>query len=74
MPGLTKERLTKQGAKRLQAAQARVGKAEDGLADAREAWAALVRDLGISAVARELDLTAQAVAARVKYIEDRSRR
>jgi hypothetical protein len=30
--------------------------------------------LGISAVARELDLTAQAVAARVKYIEEHSGR
>jgi DNA-binding transcriptional LysR family regulator len=51
-----------------------VDKAEDGLANVRHSWAVLVRELGISAVARELDLTAQAVAARVKYIEDRSRR
>jgi hypothetical protein len=74
MPGLSKQMLTQQGKRRLATAQARVDKAEGGLADAREAWAALVRELGISAVARELDLTAQAVAARVKYIEDHSRR
>jgi len=69
MPGVKKQELTPGGRKRLVAAGRRVTKAEADLDDAREAWVALVRDLGISAVARELDLTPQSLSERVKVIE-----
>jgi hypothetical protein len=71
---MEKQRLTKGQAKRLAAASARVKRAESDLDDARRAWADLVRELGSSAVARELDLTPQAVSARLKVIDTRSGR
>jgi hypothetical protein len=64
-----KSRMAVFVSRELGTAHTRADKAEDQLADARQAWAALVRELGISAVARELGVTAQAVAAGVKYIE-----
>src|SRR5512132_1460805 len=57
-----KSRMAVFVSRHLATAQAQVEKAEDQLADARQAWAALVRELGISGAARELDLTAEAVA------------
>jgi DNA-binding transcriptional LysR family regulator len=47
----------------------RLEAAETGLAEARRAWAAVVRALGISVVARELGVSRQAVRDRVLRIE-----
>jgi DNA-binding phage protein len=53
----------------LQSADRRLEDAEDDLIEARRAWAAVVRRLGISAVARELGVSRQAVRDRVLRIE-----
>jgi hypothetical protein len=74
VPRMEKQHLTKTQAKRLAVATASVERAEGNLEEARRAWAELVRKLGSSAVARELDLTPQAVSARLKVIESRSGR
>jgi hypothetical protein len=74
VPGMEKQHLTKAQAKRLAVATARVERAEGNVDEARRAWAELVREFGSSAVARELDLTPQAVSARLKVIEGRSGR
>lgn len=69
MPGMPKTELTNAGRKQLAAAEARMSKAEGDLDAARAAWAELTRRLGISAVAREMDLTPQSLSERVKTIE-----
>jgi hypothetical protein len=74
VPRMTKQHLTKAQAKRLAAATARVERAEEDLYEARREWAELVREMGSSEVARALDLTPQAVSARLKVIERRSGR
>ena len=71
---MKKQELTPAQQRRLKAASDRVDKAEDQLQSARADWAELVRELGISATARILDLTPQAVAERIKTIESRARR
>lgn len=45
---------------------------ERQLEDARSRWAALVRDLGLSACARDLGLSRQAIRERVVRIERRA--
>jgi hypothetical protein len=74
MPGVKKQELTSAQQRRLKAASDRVDRAEDQLQTARADWAELVREIGISATARFLDLTPQAVAERIKTIESRARR
>jgi hypothetical protein len=74
VPRMEEQRLSKAQAKRLAAATARVERAESDYDEARHIWAELVRELGSSAVARELDLNPQAVSARLKVIESRSGR
>jgi hypothetical protein len=74
VPRMEKEHLTKAQAKRLAAATARVERAEGNYDEARRVWAELVREFGSSAVARELDLTPQAISARLKVIDTRSGR
>jgi hypothetical protein len=69
---MEKQHLTKGQAKRLAVATARVERAENDRDAARRAWAELVREFGPSAVARALDLTPQAISARLKVIERRS--
>jgi|SoimicmetaTmtLPB_FD_contig_51_4901514_length_1598_multi_2_in_0_out_0_2 DNA-binding transcriptional regulator LsrR (DeoR family) len=49
-------------------------KAEKDLNEARIAWAATVRDLGQAAVARELGLTSQGIAERLRVIEGKKTR
>jgi hypothetical protein len=63
---MARQHRTKGQAKRLAAATVRVERAESDYDEARRVWAELVRELGSSAVARELDLTPQAVSARLK--------
>jgi hypothetical protein len=55
-------------------ATARMEKAEKDLNEARIAWAATVRDLGQAAVARELGLTSQGIAERLRVIEGKKTR
>jgi DNA-binding Lrp family transcriptional regulator len=62
VPGMSKTKLDRDGIRRLRAAEKKI-------AEARLEWAATVRDLGISAVAREVDLTPQALQQRIKRIE-----
>lgn len=65
MPGPPQRRLTDAERRRLDAAQRRVDEALEGVAEARRAWAETVRQLGIAAVARELQITSQALSERV---------
>ena len=69
VPGIPQSKLTASSRRRLAAASRKVGTAERGLAAARRSWAVLVRELGISACARELGITPQALSERVKTIE-----
>jgi hypothetical protein len=64
--------LTPAERRRLHRATERIERLSDELEDARRAWAALVDDLSQAAVARELGLSRQAIAARVKAIRGRS--
>jgi predicted transcriptional regulator len=61
--------LSPADAQRLQKAEGGIRSAEHDLAQARIAWAKLVRKLGVSAVARQLDVTPQAVSDRVRAAE-----
>ncbi len=64
MPGPAQKRLSPAERRQLEAALAKIEKAE---AD----WANLTRRLGISAVAREMGLTPGAILQRVRKFEDR---
>jgi hypothetical protein len=59
---------------RLAKAEDRIHSVEADLAKAKLEWVKLVRGLGISAVARELGETPQAVSDRVKAAERTSQR
>jgi DNA-binding MarR family transcriptional regulator len=63
VPGPAQQRLTPAQAKKLRAVMRRI---EDG----QREWALLVKAYGVSAVARELGITPQAVSARVKKLLD----
>lgn len=54
---------------RLRSAGRHLEEAEADLTEARRAWASVVRRIGISAVARELGVSRQAVRDRVLRIE-----
>jgi hypothetical protein len=69
VPGLEQKRLTDGERRRLERALARIENAEAGVVEARAAFAALVRELGISASARAMGVTPQALSERVKTIE-----
>jgi hypothetical protein len=62
-------KLTAAGRRRLATASHKVDSSARHLAADRRAWAALVRELGIAACARELGITPQALSDRVKTIE-----
>lgn len=72
VPGPERHTLTSSETQQLAHAEARIKAAEDKVVQARLAWAKLVRRLGVSAVARALDVTPQAVSERVKAAERRS--
>lgn len=71
VPGLSQQKLSKAGERRLAAAERAITKAEGDLSAARQAWAETVRELGISAVARSLGVTPAAISERIKVIERR---
>ena len=74
VPGVPRQELTKEGRRKLAAANARIERGEPDLAAARKAWAGLVRELGQAAMAREMGATPQAIAERLKTIERGSHR
>lgn len=63
--------MTPRDVRRLERATERVRRAEAALDEARAAWAVTVREIGISAVARHLGVTRQAIEARLRRIERR---
>jgi hypothetical protein len=69
VPGPPPVALNARDQARLRAAGRRLEEAEADLIEARRAWAAVVRRIGISAVARELGVSRQAVRDRVLRIE-----
>jgi hypothetical protein len=69
MPGLPQKTLTAAESRRLDRARARIDHAELGLVTSRAEFAALVRELGISACARTMGVTPQALSERIKTIE-----
>ncbi len=60
--------------RKLERATERLRRAEEAVEEARAAWASVVREIGMAAVARELGLSRQAVEARVRTAERRARR
>ncbi len=73
VPGVQRQKLTKIQQRKLAQVQARLVKADADQQAARKAWAALVEELGQAAVARELDMTPQAVYERVRSWGRRNR-
>lgn len=69
MPGPPQQRLTAAERRRLLVVERKVERARADLELARERWAVVVRELGISAVSRELGVTVQALSQRVGAIE-----
>ena len=69
MPGLTQKTLSDVERRRLDRALARIEAAELGVGATRSAFAMLVRELGISACARAMGITPQALSERIKTIE-----
>ncbi|MEX1262958.1 MAG: LysR family transcriptional regulator [Actinomycetota bacterium] len=65
MPGPIPQTLTPAKRRRLAAAAGAIDRAE-------RAWAEFVRELGISACARELGITPQALSSRLAVIERRT--
>jgi hypothetical protein len=74
MPGPEQRRLTAADRRALAAIERKIEIAESVLEAARVEWAALVREIGIGAVAREKGLTAAAISDRVRLIEKRAER
>ncbi|GBC86710.1 hypothetical protein HRbin12_00708 [bacterium HR12] len=73
MPGPRPDRLMPSERRRLHRAAAARERARARLEEAQRAFAAEVRSLGISACARELGLSRQALRQRVERIERRGR-
>lgn len=71
MAGPPKVKIGEKDARRLDALQARIERAEDQADHARALWAATVRAVGISAVARRMGISRQTLAERIKAIEAR---
>jgi hypothetical protein len=69
--GPQRRELTRGERQRLRRLGARIESLEAQLATARTAWAALVEEAGQAAVARELGITRQAVASRLRAIRTR---
>jgi predicted transcriptional regulator len=71
VPGLPKMELSAKDRRRLHALNARMEQAEADLEQVRQEWAKFVRAVGQAPVAREMDLTPQAVGDRIRNIERR---
>jgi hypothetical protein len=69
VPGPEIRVLTTTERRRLLKAEARVKSARASLDEARRQWAAVVREVSAAAAARELGITRQAVADRLKAAE-----
>lgn len=68
-PGPDAKVLSDEERDRLEEAEDRVAEAEAALLEAHREWAGVVRELGLSAVARELDISRQSIAERVAGYE-----
>ena len=71
VPGPPRRELTPAERQRLLRLTERIGRLDRELTKAKREWAGLVRRLGPAAVGREMGLTRQAVAERLKAIERR---
>ena len=69
VPGFPQQQLSDAERNRLERSLARIEGAETVLDERRREFAALVRELGISACARALGITPQALSERIKTIE-----
>jgi len=74
MPRVTRQELSKTQERRIDALEPRIARGERDLHAAQAAWAAAVRKIGISAVARRMGLEPQTVRERVMVIERRAER
>jgi hypothetical protein len=73
MVGPPKGQIPERDVRRLEALEARIDRAEGQAAEARREWAALVRRVGIAAVARRLGVARQTLTERVQAIEARGK-
>lgn len=71
VPGPPRRELTTAERQRLLRLTERIRSLDRELTKAKREWAGLVRKLGLAAVGREIGLTRQAVAERLKVIERR---
>lgn len=71
MPGPPRRELTAAERQRLLRLTERMRSLDRELTKAKREWAGLVRKLGLAAVGREMGLSRQAVAERLKAIERR---
>ncbi len=74
VPGVPRQALRARDVRRLEAAERRIERAREALTEAELAWAAIVREVGQAAVARRIGISPQALAERLRRIEQRAER